>query len=410
VGKASWFSHLSRKTHTLNKTNWVKEFHRACFCCAECGCQLESVYGSAGGEFYCERCYIQRAGKRCAGCNQVILGPGLRFGEENYHTSCFKCTVCGAGLEGGTGVHAVDGRPACMECYEAQFQERCAVCGEQVAEGLKFRGARFHTACFTCSTCGLELGQRKGEFILTEGQQLQCKICVKTTRSADLAADSACENCTACELPVHVKNLVYDGERNWHHKCFVCSQCRGSLVSQKYYDKESFLNIHKPVKSKVKILFFKASYWFIDMCDGCWQGGSLYCRNCFLAEHLPTCYQCGLQLAEGGVKMSSESGQVLTWHQACLACSVCQANIKLDNVVFKEKLFCKTCYLDAILNKCEQCCKPIAGVGFTFRGKFWHDTCFACDACQAVFADGKFRNLREQKLCDECFKPSTQIR
>ena len=116
-------------------------------------------------------------------CLQVILGPGLRFGEENYHTSCFKCTVCGAGLEGGTGVHAVDGRPACMECYEAQFQERCAVCGEQVAEGLKFRGARFHTACFTCSTCGLELGQRKGEFILTEGQQLQCKICVKTTRS-----------------------------------------------------------------------------------------------------------------------------------------------------------------------------------------------------------------------------------
>ena len=71
--------------------------------------------------------------------------------------------------------------------------------------------------------------------------------------------------------------------------------------------------------------------------------------------------------------MSSESGQVLTWHQACLACSVCQANINLDNVVFKEKLFCKTCYLDAILNKCEQCCKVrrcLTQLGLVFHTHF----------------------------------------
>ena len=48
----------------------------------------------------------------------------------------------------------------------------------------------------------------------------------------------------------------------------------------------------------------------------------------------------------GGVKMNSTNGQVLTWHEDCLQCSVCYAGISLDNVVFRDKLFCKSCYLD----------------------------------------------------------------
>ena len=26
----------------------------------------------------------------------------------------------------------------------------------------------------------------------------------------------------------------------------------------------------------------------------------------------------------------------------------------------------------------------ITGVGFGFRGKYWHDTCFGCDGCDTV--------------------------
>ena len=62
----------------------------------------------------------------------------------------------------------------------------------------------------------------------------------------------------------------------------------------------------------------------------------------------------------GGVKMSAVSGQVLTWHEDCLQCSVCKAGVTLDNVVFKENLFCKTCYLDTMLNKCDTC-KQVTG-------------------------------------------------
>ena len=121
--------------------------------------------------------------------------------------------------------------------------------------------------------------------------------------------------------------------------------------------------------------------------------------------------------------MHSDSGQTLTWHEDCLQCSVCQVRVQMDNVVFSDKLFCKSCYIETNLNKCDKCTKVfivdislmishtlsqvITGSGYTFRGKFWHDTCFGCDRCENIFPDGKFRILREEKLCDICFKSAT---
>jgi len=349
-----------------------KEFHESCFSCLVCSAQLDKIYGSKDGQYYCETCYVDKYGKKCAQCAKVILGEGLRFGAESYHKDCFNCSQCSSTLEQGS-VHSIKQKPVCTACYELQFQETCSACKLQVSEGLKFREERFHSECFKCKTCSIPLAERKGDFLLTENG-LQCKDCVKVSMSEDIEAESVTENCTACELPIHVKNLVFDGEKNWHYKCFCCAQCNSALVNQKYYDKS----------------------------------GKLFCNNCFLAEHLPTCYNCKVEIkGRSGVKMNATSGAVLTWHEDCLQCSECRKGISLDNVVFKDKLFCKSCYLDTMLNKCDKCIQPITGVGYTFRGKFWHDTCFACDQCEKVFAEGKFRNLREEKLCDACFKATT---
>jgi len=350
-----------------------KEFHEACFCCTICAIRLKDVYGSKDGDYYCETCYVDKFGKRCFHCSKVILGAGLRFGEANYHKECFLCTQCGGYLEQGS-VHAIKERPVCPVCYEQQFKESCFECKQTVSEGLKFREQRFHVECFKCRNCGVPLADKKGEFLLKE-EGLECKQCVRVTMKEDIEESKVMDNCNFCQLPIHVKNLVFDGENNWHYKCFCCSLCNSALVNQKYYDKE----------------------------------GKLYCNNCFLAEFLPTCFACKIELSGSrGVKMNSPSGQVLTWHEDCLQCCKCQAALNTENVVFNEKLFCKSCYVDTMLNKCDACVKPITGVGFTFRGRFWHDTCFACDICQTVFDEGKFRNLREQKFCDTCFKNSTR--
>jgi len=71
------------------------------------------------------------------------------------------------------------------------------------------------------------------------------------------------------------------------------------------------------------------------------------------------------------------------------------------------------------------CFQLITGVGFGFRGKYWHDTCFGCDGCDTarfrfswwkcsnetfqVFLDGKFAALRDQKLCICCARTAAGI-
>ena len=89
---------------------------------------------------------------------KVILGEGLRFGEETYHPDCFNCSQCQTPLNQVTNdhhrhqdehlnphddhhnhhdhqgsFHAIKGRPVCGPCNELQFQETCAKCGETVS-------------------------------------------------------------------------------------------------------------------------------------------------------------------------------------------------------------------------------------------------------------------------------------
>ena len=104
------------------------------------------------------------------------------------------------------------------------------------------------------------------EYNVSAECQSDNNIHIMSSRSEDLQTDSVTEICKGCSLPIHVKNLVYDGESYWHHKCFVCGQCNSSLVNTKYYDKN----------------------------------GSLFCNNCFLAEHLPTCFRCGVEIKGRG--------------------------------------------------------------------------------------------------------------
>ena len=239
------------------------------------------LYLSAG-QYYCETCYVEIFGKKCSHCAQVILGSGLKFSSENYHRECFKCWQCGAGLS--QGANTIKGRPVCGGCYDQHFLHSCTVCHQTVAEGIIFKEQRFHPQCFKCLRCGLLLEDKKGEFLLTE-DGLQCKKCVASNmsvlsstniyimtstsqhcRSGELQEDSVTEQCSSCQLPIHVKDHVSDGEQSWHYKCFVCQQCKDSLVGTKYYDKQ----------------------------------GSLYCDNCFHAEHLPTCYHCKVELKGKG--------------------------------------------------------------------------------------------------------------
>ena len=96
--------------------------------------------------------------------------------------------------------------------------------------------------------------------------------------------------------------------------------------------------------------------------------------------------------------------------------------IKLLTLRCKATLVRTSLYIKSCQNICFQL---ITGVGFGFRGKYWHDTCFGCDGCDTarfrfswckcsnqtfqVFLDGKFAALRDQKLCICCARTASGI-
>ncbi|XP_069167329.1 LIM domain-binding protein 3 isoform X38 [Procambarus clarkii] len=92
-----------------------KQFHPECFCCAYCG----KVFGSGAfyledGLPYCEADWNDLFTTKCVGCGFPIEA-GDRWVEalnNNYHSQCFKCSVCKSNLE-GKSFYAKNGRPFC---------------------------------------------------------------------------------------------------------------------------------------------------------------------------------------------------------------------------------------------------------------------------------------------------------
>ena len=154
-----------------------KNFHQKCFSCSSCSTQLDSVYGTKDGDYYCESCYVDKCGKRCEGCKKIILGAGLKFGDQSYHRQCFKCSQCSLELKSGSA-HCFRGKPLCGQCYDQQFLDSCHVCHQTVPEGVMFRDVKYHRGCFKCISCNLLLADKKGEFLMTD-HGLKCKKCIK---------------------------------------------------------------------------------------------------------------------------------------------------------------------------------------------------------------------------------------
>ncbi|KAK8376980.1 hypothetical protein O3P69_013576 [Scylla paramamosain] len=92
-----------------------KQFHPECFCCAYCG----KIFGSGAfyledGLPYCEADWNDLFTTKCVGCGFPIEA-GDRWVEalnNNYHSQCFKCSVCKSNLE-GKSFYAKNGRPFC---------------------------------------------------------------------------------------------------------------------------------------------------------------------------------------------------------------------------------------------------------------------------------------------------------
>ncbi|ELP84900.1 LIM domain containing protein unc-97, putative [Entamoeba invadens IP1] len=261
-------------------------FHPACFVCSNCGCSLlDEEYLEDEGELYCDDCYKECCGPRCYYCKQPIEDQAIQFNNRKYHTNHFGCFVCKTNLK-GKQYKDVDGEPYCVDCAKKKeekekqkdlcfkckepiigdfilvngmkchpFHYQCAICHAEFTGGssIEFSGKRYCINCYklvsamVCEKCKKPI---EGRSIQACGYMYHPDCLTCTECDAPLTKSSFFEHegkpycefhfyrmfgdvCAKCGEPVKNNEGVHVGDKCFHHKCFVCSQCSKPMDPKK---------------------------------------------------------------------------------------------------------------------------------------------------------------------------------
>jgi len=113
----------------------------------------------------------------CCVCNQPMQGGKIMEVEAlggKLHAACFKCHACSTDLK-GVPFKAHERKAFCNPCYYDRHGERCAACGKAISGTMaKCSLGTFHAECFACSACGKAVG--KGAFSIASGA-IACQAC-----------------------------------------------------------------------------------------------------------------------------------------------------------------------------------------------------------------------------------------
>lgn len=126
-----------------------------------------------------------------------------------------------------------------IKCYEDKYATRCTKCKQVIVSGgITFRNEPWHRDCFNCCNCNKSLaGQR---FTTREVKSEPVKDTNRTNQPhnaycIDCYAELFAKKCHACSqaiIGLGGTRFVTFEDRSWHNDCFVCNDCRGSLVGK----------------------------------------------------------------------------------------------------------------------------------------------------------------------------------
>lgn len=73
-----------------------KHYHEGHFCCTACKEPFgdHSAFMVHEDKPYCQEDYMKICGKKCSGCGQYMSGEYINALDQEWHKSCFVCTVC----------------------------------------------------------------------------------------------------------------------------------------------------------------------------------------------------------------------------------------------------------------------------------------------------------------------------
>lgn len=111
-----------------------KTYHKGCLHCTLCKEPLlaaSSVIYIKDNQLYCKKDYQKLYLPICTCCGDFVQDNCISANEEWYHSACFKCKICGKGLDNyGQGF----GELRCSEHIETPVKSpiMCGFCEQEI--------------------------------------------------------------------------------------------------------------------------------------------------------------------------------------------------------------------------------------------------------------------------------------
>ena len=127
----------------------------------------------------------------------------------------------------------------------------------------------------------------------------------------------------------------------------------------------------------------------------------ILCTECYTKNFQKSCQGCR-QVIESGASRLEFSGKY--WHEECFTCFACQAVIGTSGFVPKDdEFFCPECYSKQFAKRCMECDQPMVEGGVLYNDQTWHKECFCCHTCHESLASRAFSVHENKRFCMECY-------
>ncbi|ESO09507.1 hypothetical protein HELRODRAFT_190526 [Helobdella robusta] len=145
--------------------------------------------------------YLGKCKLACSVCKKLCKDEAVKYDDKYYHTNCFTCQVCGIQLP-TSGFYKNEDKFYCHDDYQQSFGKRCQLCNN-FTDGEVFTALDlvFHKACFFCYSCSTPL--EPGNTVIYLNNKFLCSECFhcndninEKDKKAILAQESYVENTT----------------------------------------------------------------------------------------------------------------------------------------------------------------------------------------------------------------------
>ncbi|KAJ6215936.1 hypothetical protein RDWZM_010436 [Blomia tropicalis] len=393
-------------------------YHPDCFRCTTCTEPLAyNIYCWFRGKPFCERHYLEKLRPRCHQCDEKKSSKTLTTATNDDDVDTFS-TPSNKSPPAPIPVTPMNGSiPNGTRPFESNDDSK---------SNQTEMNRNWHMDHFVCHTCETPLA---GSRYLVRDQNPHCVNCFE---------QHFANVCDECQKPIGIncKDLSYK-ERHWHEKCFVCSECKKTLLQQPFGSKMERIycgncfdqlfgtrcakcsEVFRPGQRKLE---YKGQQWHEHcfLCTKCMapigtksfvpKNDEIYCSECYEVKFATRCVKCSEIIMANGVMFKDEP-----WHKECFTCNGCKIQLAGSSFLVRdERAYCRDCFADRYAHKCSACTKPILGTSqqstrfINFEDSYWHADCFICVDCRTRLEGRGFIRDGPDIICGECAKIKLQ--